>query len=116
RLVKRPELAARPAVASLRSDPARTPSGTAPFGEHSLCTAHPEIDNGSNLPPGVPSPVRRARPAPEMGTREPRAMKQRVVIVGAGFAGMNCAKRLGSKAGVDVVVIDRRNHHLFQPL
>ncbi len=40
----------------------------------------------------------------------------RVVIVGAGFAGLNTAKGLGNKAGVDVTVIDRRNHHLFQPL
>lgn len=43
-------------------------------------------------------------------------MNKRVVIVGAGFAGLNCAKRLGNARGVDVVVIDRRNHHLFQPL
>lgn len=43
-------------------------------------------------------------------------MKQRVVIVGAGFAGLNCAKRLKNKPGLDVVVIDKRNHHLFQPL
>ncbi len=40
----------------------------------------------------------------------------RVVIVGAGFAGLNAAKRLGGVANVDVIVIDRRNHHLFQPL
>lgn len=43
-------------------------------------------------------------------------MNKRVVIVGAGFAGLNCAKRLGNVKGVEVVVIDRRNHHLFQPL
>ena len=41
---------------------------------------------------------------------------KRVVIVGGGFAGINCAKRLGSHAEVEVLVIDRRNHHLFQPL
>jgi NADH dehydrogenase len=38
-----------------------------------------------------------------------------VVIVGAGFAGLTAAKRLG-RALVEVTVIDRRNHHLFQPL
>ena len=38
-----------------------------------------------------------------------------VVIVGAGFAGLAAAKRLG-RAPVEVSVIDRRNHHLFQPL
>ena len=38
-----------------------------------------------------------------------------VVIVGAGFAGLAAAKRLG-RAPAEVTVIDRRNHHLFQPL
>jgi NADPH-dependent 2,4-dienoyl-CoA reductase/sulfur reductase-like enzyme len=38
-----------------------------------------------------------------------------VVIVGAGFAGLAAAKLL-AKAPVDVTVIDRRNHQLFQPL
>ena len=39
-----------------------------------------------------------------------------VVIVGGGFAGLNAARRLGTSEIVDVVVIDRSNHHLFQPL
>lgn len=38
-----------------------------------------------------------------------------VVIVGAGFAGLYCAKNL-VKHHVDIVLIDRRNFHLFQPL
>jgi NADH:ubiquinone reductase (H+-translocating) len=41
---------------------------------------------------------------------------KKVVIVGAGFAGMNAAKRLRKLSNVDVTVIDRENHHLFQPL
>jgi NADH:ubiquinone reductase (H+-translocating) len=41
--------------------------------------------------------------------------KQRVVIIGAGFAGLSCAKAL-KKTPLDVVVIDRANYHLFQPL
>lgn len=41
--------------------------------------------------------------------------KKRVVILGAGFAGMNCARGL-AKADVSVTMIDRHNHHLFQPL
>lgn len=38
-----------------------------------------------------------------------------VVIVGAGFAGLACARKLGNR-DIDVTVIDRRNHNLFQPL
>ena len=38
-----------------------------------------------------------------------------VVIVGAGFGGLNAARRL-KNAPVDVTVVDRTNHHLFQPL
>ena len=39
-----------------------------------------------------------------------------VVIVGGGFAGLNTARRLANVPGVRVVLIDKRNHHLFQPL
>jgi NADH dehydrogenase len=39
-----------------------------------------------------------------------------VLIVGGGFAGINAAKGLGGRPGVDVTLIDKRNHHLFQPL
>ena len=43
------------------------------------------------------------------------AEKPHVVIVGAGFGGLEAAKKLGDEA-VRVTVIDRTNHHLFQPL
>jgi NADH:ubiquinone reductase (H+-translocating) len=39
----------------------------------------------------------------------------RVVIVGGGFGGLNAARRLAN-APVTITVVDRRNHHLFQPL
>jgi NADH:ubiquinone reductase (H+-translocating) len=39
----------------------------------------------------------------------------RVVIIGCGFAGLFAAKAL-RRADVEVVVVDRTNHHLFQPL
>ncbi|HEV8333832.1 MAG TPA: NAD(P)/FAD-dependent oxidoreductase [Steroidobacteraceae bacterium] len=42
-------------------------------------------------------------------------MKQ-VLIIGAGFAGLNAAKRLRNTPGVAVTLLDRENHHLFQPL
>lgn len=42
--------------------------------------------------------------------------RKKVVIVGGGFAGLNAARRLGRAPEVEVTVLDRRNHHLFQPL
>src|SRR5213075_2766064 len=41
--------------------------------------------------------------------------KPHVVIVGAGFGGLEAAKKLSGGA-VQVTVVDRTNHHLFQPL
>jgi NADH:quinone reductase (non-electrogenic) len=41
--------------------------------------------------------------------------RPRVVIVGGGFGGLSAAKALGH-APVDVILVDRRNHHVFQPL
>ena len=39
-----------------------------------------------------------------------------IVVVGAGFAGLNAAKTLANRDDVSVIVVDHRNHHLFQPL
>ena len=39
----------------------------------------------------------------------------RVVIVGGGFGGLAAARAL-KRAPVNVILIDRTNHHLFQPL
>jgi len=39
-----------------------------------------------------------------------------VLIVGGGFAGLAAARGLAGRAGVEVTLLDRRNHHLFQPL
>ncbi len=41
--------------------------------------------------------------------------RPRVVIIGGGFGGLNAAKAL-HRAPVDVLLVDRRNHHVFQPL
>lgn len=40
---------------------------------------------------------------------------ERVIILGGGFGGLNAAKALGNSK-FDVLVIDKTNHHLFQPL
>ena len=47
---------------------------------------------------------------PKSPSRRPR-----VVIVGGGFGGLNAAKGVGDLP-VDVTVLDRSNHHTFQPL
>ena len=57
-------------------------------------------------PPSAAKPGRTGGPA-----------RHRVVIIGGGFGGLYATKNL-RKAGdlVDVTLIDRRNHHLFQPM
>ncbi len=41
--------------------------------------------------------------------------RERVVVIGGGFGGLNVVRAL-DEADVDVTVLDRTNHHLFQPL
>jgi NADH:ubiquinone reductase (H+-translocating) len=51
-----------------------------------------------------------------MTTEQPRPNQlHRIVIVGAGFGGLEAAYRLAG-APVSITLVDRRNHHLFQPL
>src|ERR1700692_4608918 len=45
----------------------------------------------------------------------PKPANPHVVIIGAGFGGLEAAKRLANKP-VQVTVVDRTNYHLFQPL
>src|SRR6058998_2383384 len=47
--------------------------------------------------------------------QSPARKQPRVIIVGAGFGGLEAAKKLAGE-DVRVTVIDRTNHHLFQPL
>ena len=44
-----------------------------------------------------------------------KRVRPRVIILGAGFAGITAAQKLG-KLDIDVTIIDRKNHHTFQPL
>src|SRR3954452_15439687 len=55
--------------------------------------------DGENLPPTGATPKGR----------------KRIVIVGGGFAGVAAARAL-KRCDADIVLIDRRNHHIFQPL
>lgn len=50
-----------------------------------------------------------------MDSSAPASVRPRVVVIGAGFGGIYAAKHLG-KVPVDVTVVDRKNHHTFQPL
>ncbi|MCE7875388.1 NAD(P)/FAD-dependent oxidoreductase, partial [bacterium CPR1] len=43
-------------------------------------------------------------------------MSKRVVIVGAGFGGLAAARALKGARDVSITLVDRQNHHLFQPL
>jgi NADH dehydrogenase len=45
----------------------------------------------------------------------PSVRRKRIVIVGGGFGGLAAARAL-KRCDADVVLIDRRNHHIFQPL
>ncbi len=44
------------------------------------------------------------------------APPRRVLILGAGFAGLSCARKLANDPRFAVTLLDRTNHHLFQPL
>ena len=46
---------------------------------------------------------------------QPSKEKLRVVILGAGFGGMEAAKAL-RHVPVELIIVDRQNHHCFQPL
>ena len=43
------------------------------------------------------------------------SQRKRLIVIGAGFAGVNLVKRLKS-AALDIILVDRHNYHLFQPL
>lgn len=43
-------------------------------------------------------------------------MREKIVIIGGGFAGLQLARNLNNQGKYKVMVIDRMNHHMFQPL
>src|SRR5438105_9727598 len=60
------------------------------------------------------TPARPARIIPGMPTlNDPN--KPRIVIIGCGFGGLEAARAL-KDAAVDITLVDKTNHHLFQPL
>ena len=43
-------------------------------------------------------------------------MREKIIVVGGGFAGLQFARKLNNKTGQKVMMIDKVNHHMFQPL
>lgn len=43
-------------------------------------------------------------------------MREKIIVVGGGFAGLQFARKLNNKSGQKVMMIDKINHHMFQPL
>jgi NADH:ubiquinone reductase (H+-translocating) len=58
--------------------------------------------------------ARQRRPR-RLGSRWQASTRPRVVIVGAGFGGLECARNL-NRAAMDVLLLDRGGYHLFTPL
>jgi NADH:ubiquinone reductase (H+-translocating) len=54
-------------------------------------------------------------PQEDLAATKPVPDKKRVLIVGGGFAGIATARAL-KRTDVEITLIDRRNHHIFQPL
>lgn len=43
-------------------------------------------------------------------------VREKIIVVGGGFAGLQFARKLNNKDGQKVMMIDKVNHHMFQPL
>src|SRR5947207_10499458 len=59
--------------------------------------------------------MRGCRPGQEASMTDSISRRHHVVVIGSGFGGLFAAKRL-KRADVDVTLISRTTHHLFQPL
>jgi NADH dehydrogenase len=76
-------------------------------------------NSASPPPPPRPQPAAPVRSSPPQPPRRNVPRPPRIVIVGAGFGGLAAAKALRKARGArgaQVTVIDRTNHHVFQPL
>lgn len=81
-----------------------------------LCAkAGAAASEGENAERSGPSKTGAASGEPGDPVNAMKASRPRVVIIGGGFAGISAAHVLGNK-DVDVTLIDRTNHHVFQPL
>src|SRR5580704_14501728 len=76
---------------------------------------HPRAKPGPCQVPAIPAKLTRRPGACEDGVVSEQDVRPHVVIVGGGFGGLAAARGLGG-APVRITLLDRRNHHLFQPL
>ena len=58
--------------------------------------------------------IRKTWQSPQMASKQTTPRK--VLIIGGGFAGLECARKLANDKRFEVTLLDRTNHHLFQPL
>jgi len=77
-----------------------------------LAESAPQEPEGHHLPPRAPFEIFEAA---RDRTPAPTDDRPHIVILGAGFAGLACAKQLGDHP-VRVTIVDRTNYHLFVPL
>src|SRR6185295_10812698 len=84
----------------------RGPRSPAPPSSSSAPSSSASATDG---PPGL-HPITESRHPREVAGERPH-----VVILGGGFGGLTAARAL-AKAPVQITLLDRRNHHLFQPL
>ena len=85
---------------------------------------HPEIHPTSHIPHPTSHPTSHIIPHPpisyiiikRMNPNIPQTDRKRVVIVGAGFGGLQLARKLSVRKEFQVVLINRHNYHEFQPL
>src|SRR4051812_17555357 len=66
---------------------------------------------GSSSASAHPRPSRSRPMSPDSANGE-----RHVIVVGGGFAGVGCARRLDGRDSVRVTLVDRNNYHQFQPL
>ncbi|MDX9707758.1 MAG: FAD/NAD(P)-binding oxidoreductase [Azospira sp.] len=95
--------------------PARSASD-AGFSQERETSAHPVLDRRGFLGLGAAGALAALAPAARAAEPSPVRTSARIVIAGAGAAGLACASRLSQRlAGAKITIVDPRERHLYQP-